>query len=288
MVNILSGGLHAGRGMDVQDFLAVPASATSMAGAIEMASRVRAAATDVLAARALPTLLADEGGLSPGLETGRAALELMIEAIERAGLTPGQDVVVAMDVAAHALWDKEKGKYHLAREGRYADTAEMVVGWAEDFPIASIEDALDEEDWPGWTLLTGRLGNRLNLIGDDLFTTNVERLKRGVQLRAANGVLVKVNQNGTLSGTLEVIATASTAGYVPVVSARSGETEDSFISDLAVGTGVGQIKIGSVRTSDRLAKYNQLVRMAEDPALGFAGMTGYPRNALGLAPDTDQ
>lgn len=284
MVNVLSGGLHAGGGMDVQDFLAVPASATSMADAIEVASRVRSAAADALVARGLPTLLADEGGLSPGLETGRAALELMVETIERAGFTPGQEVVVAIDVAAHALWNAEKASYHLAREGRYADSAamiEMMVSWAEDFPVASIEDALDEEDWQGWRLLTGRVGDRLNLIGDDLFTTNLERLKHGARIGAANGILIKVNQNGTLSGTLDVIAAARAAGYVPVVSARSGETEDSFISDLAVGTGAGQIKIGSVRTSDRLAKYNQLVRIAEDPSLDFAGMTGYPRLALG-------
>jgi enolase len=282
MVNILSGGLHAGRGMDVQDFLAVPAAATSMADAIEVASRVRSAAADALAARGLPTLLADEGGLAPGLETGRDALELMIESIERAGLTPGQDVVLAIDVAAHGLWDAEKGGYHLAREDRYADGAEMVemvAGWAGDFPVASIEDALDDEDWRGWRLLTQRLGDRLNLIGDDLFATNLERLKRGIRLGVANGILVKVNQNGTLSGTLDVIAAARAAGYVAVVSARSGETEDSFISDLAVGTGVGQIKIGSVRTSDRLAKYNQLIRIAEDPALGFACLAGYPRHA---------
>ncbi|MGH3262458.1 MAG: phosphopyruvate hydratase, partial [Trebonia sp.] len=203
-----------------------------------------------------------------------------------ARFVPGQDIVVAIDIAAHALWDAEKRSYHLAREGRYADTAEMVemvTGWAEDFTVASVEDALDEEDWHGWTLLTGRLGDRVNLIGDDLFTTNLERLKRGIGAGAANGVLVKVNQNGTLSGSLDVIATARAAGYVPVVSARSGETEDSFISDLAVGTGAGQIKIGSFRNSDRLSKYNRLVRIAEDATLGFAGMTGYPRHAPGLA-----
>lgn len=282
MVNILSGGLHAGRGMDVQDFLAVPAAATSMAGAIEMASRVRSAAADAVAARSLPTLLADEGGLAPGLETGRAALELMIEAIERAGLTPGRDVVLAIDVAANGLWDAGKGSYHLAREGRYADTAEMVdmaAGWAADFPVSSIEDALDEEDWRGWRLLTERLGDRLNLIGDDLFATKPGRLERGIRLGAANGILVKVNQNGTLSGTLDVVAAARAAGYVAVVSARSGETEDSFLSDLAVGTGAGQIKIGSLRSSERLAKYNQLLRIAEDPGLSFARMTGYPRHA---------
>lgn len=282
MVNILSGGLHAGHGMDVQDFLAVPAAATSMADAIEVASRVRSAAADAVAARGLPTLLADEGGLAPGLETGRAALELMVEVIERAGLTPGHDVVLAIDVAASGLWEAGTGSYHLAREGRHADAAEMVemlAGWAADFPVASIEDALDEEDWGGWRLLTERLGDRLNIVGDDLFVTSLERLKRGIRLGAANGILVKVNQNGTLSGTLDVIAAARAAGYVTVVSARSGETEDAFISDLAVGTGVGQIKIGSVRSSERLAKYNQLLRIAEDPALPFARMTGYLHHA---------
>jgi enolase 1/2/3 len=281
MVNMLSGGLHARHAMDVQDVLAVPASAMSMDEAIEMVCRVRSAAADAVAARGLSTLLADEGGLSPGLPTCRAALELMIEAVERAGLTPGHDIVLALDVAAHSLWDAATGRYLLAREGRDVDTAEMtemVVGWADDFPVASIEDALDEDDWSGWALLTGRLGDRLNLIGDDLFTTNRERLDRGIQLGVANGVLVKLNQNGTLTGTLDVVAAARAAGYVPVVSARSGETEDTFISDLAVATGAGQIKIGSVRTSDRLSKYNQLLRIAEDTGLGFAGMVGYPHH----------
>jgi len=282
MVNILSGGLHARGGMDVQDFLAVPASASSIEEAIAMAGRVRSAAADVMAARGLSTLLADEGGLSPGLPTGRDALQLMTESIERAGLMPGEDVLVAIDVAAHSLWDPDRGDYQLAREGRRVGTAELIeiiCGWTGEFPVASIEDALDEEDWAGWQQLTRRLDGRVNLIGDDLFTTNLSRLRRGISLGAANGVLVKVNQNGTLSGTLEVIAAARAAGWVPVVSARSGETEDAFISDLAVGTGAGQIKIGSVRCSDRLAKYNQLLRIAEDPALGFAGMTGYPRHA---------
>jgi enolase len=279
MVNILSGGLHAGRGMDVQDFLAVPASATSIEEAIAMVSRVRTSAADVMAARGLTTLLADEGGLSPGSETGRAALQLMMAAIEHAGFKPGGDVVVAIDVAAHSLWDAQRQQYHLAREGRHVDTEEMidtVCGWVDDFPVASVEDALDEEDWAGWQELTRRLGRRVNLIGDDFFTTNMTRLERGVDLGAANGILVKLNQNGTLSGTLDVMKTARAAGYVPVVSARSGETEDAFISDLAVGTGAGQIKIGSVRCSDRLAKYNQLLRIAEDATIEFADMDGYP------------
>ncbi|MET8427730.1 phosphopyruvate hydratase [Nocardia sp. NPDC004860] len=287
MINILSGGLHAGRGMDVQDFLAVPASASTMQDALVMIERVRSAATRVMEARGLTTLLADEGGLSPGLQNGRAALELMIESIETAGLIPGVDVVIAIDVAAHSLWDAETGLYELAREGRHADSSEMIeifTSWVDDFPVASIEDALDEEDWDGWRQLTRRLGDRTNLIGDDFFTTNRERLSRGIGLGAANGVLVKVNQNGTLSGTLGVIDAARSAGYVPVISARSGETEDSFISDLAVGTDAGQIKIGSLRCSDRLSKYNQLLRISENASLPFAGMRAYPRYSTPAVP----
>ncbi|MER6936741.1 phosphopyruvate hydratase [Nocardioides sp. NPDC127514] len=279
MVNILSGGLHAGRGMDVQDFLAVPASATSIDEALALVGQIRSAAAEVMRERGLTTLLADEGGLSPGLETGRDALQLMVDATERAGLVPGRDIVIAIDVAAHSLWDPKRGAYHLAREGRYLSTDEMIdmiCDWVNDFPVVSVEDALDEEDWAGWTVLTGRLGERINLIGDDLFTTNRQRLGRGIETGAANGVLVKVNQNGTLSGTLDVVAAAREAGYVPVVSARSGETEDPYISDLAVATAAGQIKVGSVRCSDRLSKYNQLVRIAEDTTLPFAGMAGYP------------
>jgi enolase len=273
MVNILSGGLHAGRGMDVQDFLAVPAGSTGIADALHAVARVRAAASDVLAARGLPTLLADEGGLSPGCSSGHEALTLMVEIIERAGLQPGHDVVIAIDVAAHSLVDAD-GRYVHAREDVVRTTTEMidlVQGWVEEFPIVSIEDALDEEDWAGWTELTGRIGHRVRLIGDDLFTTNPGRLERGIAARAANGILVKVNQNGTLTGTLDVIRGAREAGYVPVVSARSGETEDDFLADLAVGTAAGQIKVGSLRCSDRLAKYNQLLRIAEDETVSFAG-----------------
>jgi enolase len=272
MVNILSGGLHAGRGMDVQDFLVVPAAATGIDEALHVVARIRAAASDALAARGLPTLLADEGGLSPGCASGHEALELMVEIIERAGLEPGRDALIAIDVAAHSLVDGD-GRYVLARERAVRTTAEMidmVEGWLREFPIVSIEDPLDEDDWAGWAALTARLGQRVRLIGDDLFTTNATRLERGIATGAANGVLVKVNQNGTLSGTLDVIARARDAGYVPVVSARSGETEDDFLADLAVGTAAGQIKVGSLRCSDRLAKYNQLLRIAEDETVPFA------------------
>lgn len=281
MVNILSGGLHAGRGMDVQDFLAIPASAQSIDEAIHIVARIRSAAAEVMQRRGLTTLLADEGGLSPGFETGYQALELMVEATEHAGLRPGVDMVIAIDVAASSL-KGPNGTYRLAREGRDVTATQMTAmleQWVKDFPVVSIEDGLDEEDWTGWAALTARLGNQVRLIGDDLFTTNLSRLRRGIDARVANGVLVKVNQNGTLSGTLGVIAAARKAGYAPVVSARSGETEDSFIADLAVGTAAGQIKIGSVRCSDRLSKYNQLLRIEEASGAGFAGMS-----AIALAP----
>lgn len=275
MVNILSGGLHAGRGMDVQDFLAIPASATSSDEAIHNVSRIRSAATRLMERRGLTTLLADEGGLSPGFKTGREALELMVAAAEEAGLEPGKDMVIAIDVAASSL-KGPNGSYRFAKEGRDLSSdqvIEMLDGWVRDFPIVSIEDGLDEEDWQGWKKLTALLGNKVRLIGDDLFSTNLARVKRGIAEGIGNGVLVKVNQNGTLSGTLSVIAEARRNGYAPVVSARSGETEDNFIADLAVGTAAGQIKIGSVRCSDRLAKYNQLLRIEEQSRAVFAGMS---------------
>jgi enolase len=276
MVNILSGGLHAGRGMDVQDFLAIPARAHSIDEAIDLVGRVRSAAVRVMEGRGLSTLLADEGGLSPGLASGREALQLLVESVEAAGLRPGADMVIAIDVAATALWDRVAGGYRLAREGRTATSDEMIAmaeAWVNEFPVVSIEDALDEEDWSGWRRLTERLGRRIRLVGDDLFTTNLERVRRGIAQGVANGVLVKLNQNGTLTGTLDVVIAARAAGYAPVISARSGETEDPFIADLAVGTAAGQIKIGSVRCGERLAKYNQLLRIEEESGAPFAGMS---------------
>jgi enolase len=301
MVNILSGGLHAGRAMDVQDFLAIPRRASSIAEAIHAIARVRGAAAEELKARGLPTLLADEGGLSPGCESGRAALSLMVASIERAGLRPGEDVLIAIDVAASSLQRRGSGAraggpgspespegpewhYALTREGRTLagdEMIEMLEGWVREFPfIASIEDGLGEEDWAGWQRLSARLANRVQLVGDDLFTTHPERLARGVREGVANGVLVKANQNGTLTGTLDLIAAARAAGYATIVSARSGETEDAFMSDLAVGSGAGQIKIGSLRTSNTVAKYNQLLRIEESsgaPYAGIAALAGWQR-----------
>ncbi|MER7453454.1 phosphopyruvate hydratase [Nocardia beijingensis] len=273
MVNILSGGLHAGGRMDLQDVLVVPVAATSVAQAIELVSRVRTAATEVCAERGLPTLLADEGGLSPDCRTGADALGLISDAIERAGLEPGADIAIALDIAATSLLDPISGRYRLRREGRdlTADQMiDMIEAWIREYPIISIEDPLGEEEWSGWSTLTSRVGHRVQVVGDDLYVTNRERLQRGIAESSANGVLVKVNQNGTLTGALDVILTACEAGVAPVVSARSGETEDDFLADLAVGAGAGQIKIGSLRSSERLAKYNQLLRIAEDPQIPFA------------------
>ena len=274
MTNILSGGLHAGRGMDAQDFLAIPMRAASVDEAIHLMARVRSAATEVLHDRGMTTLLADEGGLAPACETASEALRLIIEAIERAGLRPGDDVSIAIDVAATSLVQPE-GRYGLHREGRVLDgdaMIELVCSWVREAPVVSIEDGLGEEDWTGWRTLTRRLGHTVQLVGDDLFATHAQRLARGIREGVANGILVKANQNGTLTGTLDVIAQAKAARYATIVSARSGETEDPFIADLAVGTAAGQIKIGSLRTSSTVAKYNQLLRIEEHARARYAGI----------------
>jgi enolase len=273
MVNVLSGGMHAAGGMDYQDFLAMPVRATTVAEAIETIARVRRAADKVAAKRGLHTLLADEGGLSPGFKTGREALLMMVESIEAAGLRPGEDVAIAIDVAATTFFDGQV--YRLKREGRTcssADICEMLEAWTREFPIRSIEDGLAEDDWDGWRSLTESLGRKVQLVGDDLFATNARRLAQGIDQSVANGVLVKMNQNGTLTGTLDVIAQAKAAGYATIVSARSGETEDAFMSDLAVGAAAGQIKIGSLRTSNTVAKYNQLLRIEEASRAAYAGL----------------
>jgi enolase len=280
MTNILSGGMHAGGGMDVQDFLVVPLRATSIDDAIHAIARVREAAAHALAERGLPTLLADEGGLAPGCATARDALHLVVESIERARFVPGYDMAIAIDVAASTLCQRD-GRYRLAREGRELTRdamIDLIEGWVRDFPLVSVEDALGDEDWDGWTALTARLGGAAQLVGDDLFATNRSRVARGIDAGIANAVLVKANQNGTLSGTLDVIAQAKRAGYATIVSARSGETEDAFMSDIAVGTGAGQIKIGSLRTSSTVAKYNQLLRIAETSRAPFAGASALAVN----------
>jgi enolase len=280
MVNILSGGLHAGRGMDVQDFLVIPIGAASFSEAMEWAWRVRAAAQALCDEQGLPTLLADEGGLAPGFETAEQALNLMVSAFERAGLAPGRDAAIGLDIASSSMIDGQ-GRYVFAREGKkYSaeDLIDLLVRWTTSFPIVSIEDGLGEEDWANWAQLTQALPH-VQLVGDDLFATQSARIERGVDAGAANAVLIKVNQNGVFSGALEAVDTARKAGYATAISARSGETEDDFLADFAAGVGSGQIKVGSVRTAERMCKYNQLLRL-EESGLPWSG-------SMGIAPKRD-
>jgi enolase len=283
MINVVSGGLHAEGGLAFQDFLAVPVGARSYGEAIEVVADVRAATGELLAARGHSTLKADEGGFGPALAGAEDALALLVEAAERAGRTPGDEVAFAIDVAAT----------HLCREGRYrlpeapggldaAGMVDLLERLVERFPVVSLEDGLAEDDWDGWALLGERLGGRVQLLGDDLFTTNPARLARGTAAGVANALLVKMNQIGTLTETLDVAGQARRAGYATVVSARSGETEDDFIAHLAVGTAAGQLKVGSLAQSERLAKYNALLRIEEElaPDAPYAG-----RAALAPGPD---
>jgi enolase len=267
MVNIVSGGLHAGRQLDFQDFLAIPAGADTYAQALEMVVAVHRATGQLLAERGLTTLRADEGGFGPPLAGHDDALDLLDAAVERAGLRLGDDVVYALDVAATHFFDG--GAYRLASEGRTLSAEELAAYIGElaaAHPVASVEDPLAEDDWLGWQAFTGKLGDRLQIIGDDHFTTNIARLERGIAARTANAVLVKMKQIGTISETLDVVARAKEAGFRTVISARSGETEDPALADIAVGCDGGQIKVGSITQSERLAKYNQLLRIEQ--ALG--------------------
>ena len=281
MVNILSGGLHARGIVDFQDFLLIPVGAQSFSDALVMVRNVYHAMGEILTDRGASTLVADEGGLRPSrgmrksetakMPPNEAAVRLLVQAIEKAGYRPGEDAAIGLDVAATHFYSD--GKYHLHAEDRILSSEEMVsllAQWVDDYPIISIEDGLAEDDWDGWQALTTRLGERVQLIGDDLFVTNVQRLHEGIERRAANAVLVKVNQVGTLTAAVATLRLARAHGYLAVVSARSGETEDATIADLAVGTNAGQIKIGSITRSERLAKYNQLLRIEEE--LGAQGV----------------
>ncbi len=274
MVNVISGGAHAGGAVDIQDFLVIPVGASCFAEALEWAWRVRSATQQVTADRGLPAaLVADEGGIGVPLPSNRAALELLAEGIGRSGLVPGDEVAIAIDVAATQLWRDER--YHLLAEGRDLSAAELVeelLDWAEQHPVCSIEDPLADDDWRSWPQATAALGH-LQVVGDDLFVTDTGRLARGVAEGVANAVLVKPNQTGTLTGAHDVVTAAQAAGYATVVSARSGETEDSWLADLAVGWRAGQIKVGSTTRSERTAKWNRLLRIEQqlgDRAL-FAG-----------------
>jgi enolase len=266
MVNLISGGLHAGGNLDFQDFLLLPVGARSFSDALAMAIAVYRSLGLVLREHGYEgALIGDEGGYGPRLESNEEAIELILEAIGKAGLVPGKDAALAVDVAATHFY-RAQG-YHLNATGGMVlsddDMVDLLRRWVNQYPIFSIEDGMAEDDWNGWKKLTGALGKRVQLIGDDLFATNPERLRQGIGNNIANSILIKPNQIGTLTETLEVLELARSAGYRPVISARSGETEDSTIADLAVATGAGQIKIGSVARSERLAKYNQLLRLEE-------------------------
>jgi enolase len=267
MVNLISGGLHAGGNLDVQDFLFIPIGARSYGEALEWTVAVYRALGRVLIRHGFEgVLVGDEGGYGPRLHSNEQAIEMILRAIEDAGLKPGKQAALALDAASTHFY--RDGRYHLRIDGGGPlDAGGMIAlleRWVQQYPIVSIEDGLAEDDWAGWRELTAALGQRVQLIGDDLFVTNPERLQRGIRESVANGVLVKVNQIGTLTETLDVVRLARQTGYRAVISARSGETEDSTLADLAVATGAGQIKIGSVARSERLAKYNQLLRIEEE------------------------
>ena len=267
MMNVLNGGAHADNKVDFQEFMIVPVGAGSFGEALRTGAEVFHALRGRLHERGLATAVGDEGGFAPDLESNEAALEVLVSGIEAAGYRPGQDVGIALDPATSEL--ARDGAYVLEHEGRTLSAAELAAYWedlAARYPILSIEDGMDEEDWDGWKALTDLIGDRVQLVGDDLFVTNTERLRRGIDSGVANSILVKVNQIGTLTETLDAVRTATEAGYTAVMSHRSGETEDTTIADLAVATGCGQIKAGAPSRSDRVAKYNQLLRIEE--ALG--------------------
>jgi len=267
MMNVLNGGAHADNKVDFQEFMIVPVGAPSFSEGLRLGVEVFHALKRTLHDRGLSTSVGDEGGFAPDLDSNEAALQALVDGIEAAGHRPGEDVAIALDPATSEIFDS--GAYELEHERRSLSAADMAAYWAEmadRYPIVSIEDGMDEEDWDGWKALTERIGDRVQLVGDDLFVTNTERLRRGIELGVANSILIKVNQIGTLTETLAAIRMAEEAGYTAVMSHRSGETEDTTIADLAVATGCGQIKTGAPSRSDRVAKYNQLLRIEE--ALG--------------------
>lgn len=280
LMNILNGGAHASNNVDAQEFMVVPVGAESFADGLRMGVETFHALKKVLATQGLSTAVGDEGGFAPMLPSNEAALDALMEAIRAAGYTPGEDLAIALDVAASELY--RDGEYVFTKgDGSRRDAAGMVelyAEWVERYPIVSIEDGLDENDWDGWALLTERLGERCQLVGDDLFVTNVARLGRGIEESVGNAILIKVNQIGTLTETLQCIELAKGSSYGVVISHRSGETEDTFIADLAVATGAGQIKTGSASRTDRVAKYNQLLRIAEelDELAHYPGSDLYP------------
>jgi enolase len=265
MMNIINGGAHADNNVDIQEFMIMPVGAPNFAEALRMCSEVYHTLKAVLKGLGLNTAIGDEGGFAPNLSSNEQALEVIVEAIKKAGYKPGEDFGLALDVAATEIY--KDGKYDLAGEGVTKTSAEMVQFYADlvaKYPIVSIEDGMSEDDWAGWALMTEKLGSKIQIVGDDLFVTNTERLARGIAAKTANSILVKVNQIGTLTETFDTIEMAKRAGYTCVISHRSGETEDSTIADIAVAVNAGQIKTGAPTRSDRVAKYNQLLRIEEE------------------------
>jgi enolase len=282
MANIVNGGAHADNSLEFQEFMIVPIGAPSLREAVRMGAEVFHALKRVLGERGLSTAVGDEGGFAPDLPSDEAALGLIMESIETAGLQPGHDIALALDPATSELYDPETGRYTFRKTGKPALTSQQMVkfwaDWAARYPIISIEDGMAEDDWEGWQMLTDALGDRIQLVGDDLFVTNTERLARGIREGVANSILVKVNQIGTLTETYEAVDMARRAGMTAVVSHRSGETEDAFIADLSVALATGQIKTGSFSRSDRLAKYNQLLRIEDElgEQASYPGRAAFP------------
>ncbi len=278
MMNIINGGEHADNNVDIQEFMIVPVGASSLPEAVRYGAEVFHALKKVLSAKGLNTTVGDEGGFAPDLPSNEAAIDIILEAIEKAGYSAGKDIYIAIDAASSEFY--RDGKYHLESENKSLTSEEFsdyLAAWVEKYPIISVEDGLDESDWEGWKYLTEKLGNKVQLVGDDLFVTNTRILQQGIDKGVANSILIKVNQIGTLTETLEAIAMAKDAGYSAVVSHRSGETEDTTIADLVVATATGQIKTGSLSRSDRIAKYNQLIRIHEllgDQAV-YAGSSAF-------------
>ncbi|MGD1119619.1 MAG: phosphopyruvate hydratase [Dehalococcoidales bacterium] len=278
MMNILNGGKHAANSTDLQEFMVLPVGAESFRTALQMGAEVYHALKKVLKDKRLDTNVGDEGGFAPSLPSNKEAVEAILDAIEAAGYVPGKDCYIALDPAASEFY--EDGKYVLVREGKTLTPAEMVnyyVKWCAEYPIISIEDGMAEDDWEGWQLITKQLGDRVQLVGDDLYVTNVNRLSRGIGIKASNSILIKLNQIGTLTETLEAIRMAQEAGWTAIVSHRSGETEDTTIADLCVGLSTGQIKTGAPCRSERTAKYNRLLRIEEELKLNaeYAGMKAF-------------
>ncbi len=279
MMNIINGGVHADNNIDFQEFMILPVGADSFAEALRRGAEVFHALKKVLQERKLNTAVGDEGGFAPDLKSNEEALQIILHGIEKAGYKPGADICLGIDVASTEF--NKNGKYELASEHIQLTAGQLIdklAGWADKYPIITIEDACGESDWAGWEQLTKTLGGKIQIVGDDLFVTNTSILKRGIEQGIANSILIKTNQIGTLSETLAAIAMARRAGYTSVISHRSGETEDSFIADLAVAAGTGQIKTGSLSRSDRVAKYNQLLRIEEEmgSAAGYPGRRAFP------------